>query len=311
MPKKNGFTKLPHGFHKRIGDLSGVELKVWLCHRCMEGKDGTSYPSLETLAEYTGCCTDKICRARASLRKRGWLKETGTMPSANGRFSVPVMTTVVPPLYEKDKGDHCTKDTTDGCTKDTSTVVQNTATVKSTTEVVPPICTPEVVPTQAAPVEVLPASLPEPLVEGIPPSGLDKGIEEIDNILNEGATVWSLEAVIVSDIYHLFDIHASPDELRFISGTVREDYDLWQIVLKMAGSKSWSKLITKPENLVFRMGINPKTGKSAFMAKCRAALEGRQRHRQQQAVEAKEAGARRFVVDDCAPRPKFHGKRIA
>jgi len=291
MPKKNGFTKLPHGFHKRIGDLSGVELKVWLCHRCMEGKDGTSYPSLETLAEYTGCCTDKICRARASLRKRGWLKETGTMPSANGRFSVPVMTTVVPPLYEKDKGDHCTKDTTDGCTKDTSTVVQNTATVKSTTEVVPPICTPEVVPTQAAPVEVLPPDLPEPLVEGTPSS---------------------LESVIVSDIYHLFDIHASPDELRFISGTVREDYDLWQIVLKMAGSKSWSKLINTPENLVFRMGPHPATGASAFMSACLKALEGRQRHRQQQAADQASCGARRFVVDDdCAPLPKFHGKRIA
>jgi hypothetical protein len=121
----------------------------------------------------------------------------------------------------------------------------------------------------------------------------------------------SLESVIVSDIHRLFDIHASPEELRFISGTVGEDYDLWQIVLKMAGSKSWSKLITKPENLVFRMGINPKTGKSAFMAACLKALEGRQRHRQQQAADRQSAGARRFVVDDCEPQPKFKGKRIA
>jgi hypothetical protein len=287
MPKKNGFTKLPHGFHKRIVDFkdgkSFARLAVWLAHRCMEGKEGTSYPSLKRLKEYTGLGLGAVKHARRWLRANGWLVSTGQKHAATGRFGVPIEHTAVPSTVDGSKTHGAGASKTHG--KGLST-----ADGSKTTEVVPSICTPEVVPTQAAPVEVLPPDLPEPLVEGTPSS---------------------LESVIVHDIYSLFDIHASPDELRFISGTVGEDYDLWQIVLKMAGSKSWSKLINTPENLVFRMGINPKTGKSAFMDAARAALEGRQRHRQQQAVEAKEAGARRFVVDDCAPRPKFHGKRIA
>jgi len=316
MPKKTGFTKLPHGFHKRIVDFkdgkSYTRLAVWLAHRCREGKDGTSYPGLRLIEEELDLKEDTVVQARRWLQDNGWLTKTGTVPSRDGQYAVPVMTTSIPSPLKGDGSRTPSKGTDRTRSTDDTVPFERVwdGTLSTGTEVVPSC---EVVPTcEVAPGEVgLPASLCFPPGEGIPPSGLDKGIEEIDNILNEGATVWSLEAVIVPDIYRLFDIHASPDELRFISGTVGEDYDLWQIVLKMAGSKSWSKLITKPENLVFRMDINPKTGKSAFMAECRAALEGRQRHRQQQAVEAKEAGARRFVVDDCERQPKFKGKRIA
>src|SRR5579862_8540242 len=52
--ESKGFSQIPHGFHKRLAELSGNQLKVWLAHRCMEGKAGESYPSLKRLVEYTG-----------------------------------------------------------------------------------------------------------------------------------------------------------------------------------------------------------------------------------------------------------------
>jgi hypothetical protein len=97
MSKHNGFSKLPHGFHKRLHELTEAELKVWLAHRCMEGKAGTSYPSRETLAGYTGLNVQTISDARTSLRAKSWLVVTGYIPpKKRGQFSVPIEHTEVP-----------------------------------------------------------------------------------------------------------------------------------------------------------------------------------------------------------------------
>ncbi len=94
--RSNGYTKLPHGFHKRLWELKGARLAVWLAHRSMEGKAGTSYPSLQTLAECTGYDPTVIKLARKWLREKQWLVSTGQNHTAKGKFSVPVERTAIP-----------------------------------------------------------------------------------------------------------------------------------------------------------------------------------------------------------------------
>src|ERR1700678_2901804 len=100
MLKKSGFTKLPHGFQKRIGDLkdgkSYARLAVWLFHHCMEGKPGTSWPSLPTMSQELKLDEDTIINARRWLLDNGWLSKTGDSAKHKGRFAVPIMATAVP-----------------------------------------------------------------------------------------------------------------------------------------------------------------------------------------------------------------------
>jgi hypothetical protein len=94
--KSKGFSQIPHGFHKRLFELNGNQLKVWLAHRCMEGKEGESYPSLSRLVEYTGLNVHTVTDARKWLRGNGWLTSSGQKHSAHGRFSVPIEHTTIP-----------------------------------------------------------------------------------------------------------------------------------------------------------------------------------------------------------------------
>jgi hypothetical protein len=93
-----GFSQLPHGFHERIAELSGAQLKVWLAHRCREGKAGESYPSLDRLARDTGLHVDAIKDARKWLRANGWLLSSGQTHTARGRFSIPIERTAIPEI---------------------------------------------------------------------------------------------------------------------------------------------------------------------------------------------------------------------
>jgi hypothetical protein len=97
MTAKKGFSQIPHGFHKRINELNESQLKVWLTHRCMEGKEGTSYPGLDTLVQYTGLNIHTVTNARKWLRDNGWLVSTGQVRGKRGKFSVPIEHTAVPP----------------------------------------------------------------------------------------------------------------------------------------------------------------------------------------------------------------------
>ena len=91
-----GFSQIPHGFHKRIAELSGAQLKVWLAHRCREGKTGESYPSLDRLAEDTGLHIDAVKDARKWLRTNDWLASSGQRRAAQGKFSIPIEHTTIP-----------------------------------------------------------------------------------------------------------------------------------------------------------------------------------------------------------------------
>jgi hypothetical protein len=95
-PKLKGFSQIPHGFHKRLAELSGNQLKVWLAHRCMEGKEGESYPSLNRLVEYTGLNVHTVTDARKWLRANGWLTSRGQKHTTQGKFSVRVEHTAIP-----------------------------------------------------------------------------------------------------------------------------------------------------------------------------------------------------------------------
>jgi hypothetical protein len=97
-PKTNGFSQIPHGFHKRLAELTGSELKVWMVHRCMEGKGGESYPSRRKLVEYTGLNMDTVTDARKSMRKKGWLTSSGQKRTNQGKFSIPIEHTTIPPV---------------------------------------------------------------------------------------------------------------------------------------------------------------------------------------------------------------------
>jgi hypothetical protein len=96
VSKSRGFTQIPHGFHKRLAELSGNQLKVWLAHRCMEGSAGESYPSLKRLVEYTGLNLHTVTDARKWLRANGWLTSSGQKLTAQGKFSVPIEHTAIP-----------------------------------------------------------------------------------------------------------------------------------------------------------------------------------------------------------------------
>src|ERR1700735_601026 len=91
-----GFSQLPHGFHKHLFELSGTQLKVWIAHRSMEGGNEVSWPSLARLSEYTGLCRDAICDARKWLRDNGWLVSSRQTHTSKGNFSVPMVRTSMP-----------------------------------------------------------------------------------------------------------------------------------------------------------------------------------------------------------------------
>jgi hypothetical protein len=121
-PKSKGFSQIPHGFHKRLAELTGNQLKVWLAHRCMEGKEGESYPSLGRLVEYTGLNLHTVTDARKWLRTNGWLTSGGQKHTAQGKFSVPIEHTAIP---EAGNGKTTSGQTT--CSKTTDDAGRKTA----------------------------------------------------------------------------------------------------------------------------------------------------------------------------------------
>jgi hypothetical protein len=119
-PKKIGFSQLPHGFHERISELSGSQLKVWLAHRCREGKKGESFPSIERLAQDTGICADAVKDARKWLRENGWLTSSGQKRTGRGLFSIPIEHTTIPDIRSGKTPPPCS-----GKTPPPSVVVKN------------------------------------------------------------------------------------------------------------------------------------------------------------------------------------------
>src|ERR1700733_15226968 len=85
-----GFAKVPHELKNHLHELSGSQLKVWLCHLLHENENKQSWPSLYKLSKETGLHQDIVIKARKWLREQGWLKTVTYRDSKTGRFAVPV-----------------------------------------------------------------------------------------------------------------------------------------------------------------------------------------------------------------------------
>ena len=88
--ERTGGKLIPFSLRERLCELKGARLSVWLCHWLHSDKQGLSWPSLELLAKETGLDKGWIVRARACLRKNGWLvQESNEQPRRpNNRFAV-------------------------------------------------------------------------------------------------------------------------------------------------------------------------------------------------------------------------------
>lgn len=98
---KHGFAKILHGLRNHLHELTGSQLKVWLCHRLHEGKNATAFPSIHTIAKETGLDPSTVGTAHTWLRANGWLKTLSYRSAESGRFAVPVARCTYPWLKQE------------------------------------------------------------------------------------------------------------------------------------------------------------------------------------------------------------------
>jgi Helix-turn-helix domain len=97
---KSGYAKILHALRKHLHEINGSQLKVWLCHRLHEDKNGTSFPSISLIAKETGLDPDTVKDAHKYLRDNGWLKTVSYRDSQSGKFAVPVAKCTYPWLTQ-------------------------------------------------------------------------------------------------------------------------------------------------------------------------------------------------------------------
>jgi hypothetical protein len=90
---------LPVSIRDRLSELSGAELKVWLCYRSHANATGVAWPGRELLHEETGLSHDTISSARAGLGRKRWLipaqADRNSRPNS-GKFGSPRFSPVIP-----------------------------------------------------------------------------------------------------------------------------------------------------------------------------------------------------------------------
>ena len=90
---------LPVSIRDRLSELSGAELKVWLCYRSHANAEGIAWPGRELLGKETGLSNDTISAARAGLGRKRWLVPAqvarNSRPST-GKFGSPRFMPVIP-----------------------------------------------------------------------------------------------------------------------------------------------------------------------------------------------------------------------
>jgi hypothetical protein len=98
---KRTFAKIFHELRTHLHELSGSQLKVWVCHRLHEGPEGTSYPSVSLIAKETGLDPDTVKNSRRYMRENGWLRTISHKDSVSGKFAVPVEQCTYPWLTDR------------------------------------------------------------------------------------------------------------------------------------------------------------------------------------------------------------------
>jgi hypothetical protein len=99
---------LPVSIRDRLSELSGAELKVWLCYRSHANTLGDAWPGRDLLCTETGLSHDTISAARMSLVRKQWLMpvESGRNSiRSTGKFGSPRFTPVIPDSYELSRDD--------------------------------------------------------------------------------------------------------------------------------------------------------------------------------------------------------------
>ena len=68
------FKIIPVEVREHLHELTGNELKVWMCLFLHTDKTGTAFPSNQTIMDGTGVSDRTLVRVKQGLRKKGWLK---------------------------------------------------------------------------------------------------------------------------------------------------------------------------------------------------------------------------------------------
>ena len=100
---ENGFKQLPLKFLRRLHELTGARLSIWMTYFLRGNKDGgLAWPSLATLSEDTGLKDrDWLRQERSELVKNHWLIQDGYAASKKGGSGVPRFRAVIPAVDEQ------------------------------------------------------------------------------------------------------------------------------------------------------------------------------------------------------------------
>jgi hypothetical protein len=275
--KSNGFTKLPHGFHKRLREIKGVRLAVWLAHRCEEGKEGTSYPSLKALAGYTGYDDTTVKEARKWLRKHGWLVSRGQSHTSKGKFSVPIEHTVVPVVGKTDDG----KSSSGLVGKADHGAVGFSDDGKADSEVDPVL---EVVPQQVHPIEVGEGSRIEsneaPVrVNIIPPADKTKSKAEAEYEASSPETKEYVRKLGSDLAWELKDPDYDILDALRIANCFRDrlEYGDVALLLKIFTGPRWKRAEKTLAEMAFRLEAPPREDGLTLMQQFNKVRQGRER----------------------------------
>ena len=80
---KVSFAAAKDGHIKQIGARA---FGVFMVIRSFMAKDGTAYPSLQTIASLSGCSITSVQKEMATLIDNNWLKKIGRVKNPQGRF---------------------------------------------------------------------------------------------------------------------------------------------------------------------------------------------------------------------------------
>lgn len=89
---------IPDEACRHLAEVSGNELKVWMCYYGHANDEGTAFLSDETLSQETGMSPNTVQSCKKALRGKGWLAYTGDVKQprkAGSKFDVPVMQVLV------------------------------------------------------------------------------------------------------------------------------------------------------------------------------------------------------------------------
>ena len=93
------FKMIPVELREHLHELTGNELKVWLCLYLHSDKIKEAFPSNNLIVQETGLTLRTAKTAKASLRKKGWITSTqryrdnGSLSTMSEKLALPTCKT--------------------------------------------------------------------------------------------------------------------------------------------------------------------------------------------------------------------------